>query len=361
MTMTSPWRNNRPRRQFAVVLLLLGAALAVSACAPGAEQTQPPAASPTAAPQEETEQTVQTTFTNPVLDQDFPDPDVLLVDGVYYAYATNTGSTNIQVARSTDLVHWEVLPDALPRLPEWASQEFGYAWAPEVFQRAETPRFVMYFVARLPIGSGGVQCIGVATSDKPEGPFESTNPEPFICQTDDGGSIDASTFKDDDGLLYVLWKNDGNSRGSRTWIYIQKVSADGLTLEGEPEQLIVADQPWEGILVEAPTLWKKDGQYYLFYSANAYNDQRYAVGYAVASDILGPYEKVPGPFLKTNIGAGIVGPGGQDIVIGPRGGLWMLYHGWAPDGYRRLYLAPLTWENGVPQVTPDGKNPLPLP
>lgn len=358
--MILPWQKNNLLPRCATALFLIAAAFLMVACTASDRQTDTaPTSEPTIG--KEATEAMESTFTNPVLDKDFPDPDLLLVDGVYYAYATNSGATNIQVARSTDLVQWEVLPDALPQLPEWALQDFGYAWAPEVFQRAEDPRYVMYFVARAPIGAGGVQCIAVATSATPEGPFESTAPEPFICQSDDGGSIDAATFKDEDGQLYVLWKNDGNSRGSRTWIYIQKVSADGMTLEGEPTQLIVADQPWEGILVEAPTLWKKDGKYYLFYSANAYNDQRYAVGYAVASDIFGPYEKAAGPFLKTNVGAGIVGPGGQDIVIGPRGGEWMLYHGWASGGYRRLYLAPLTWENGAPQATPNGKNPLPMP
>src|SRR4051794_8675540 len=51
----------------------------------------------------------QATFTNPVLDADFPDPAVLKApDGYYYAYATQTEregrKVNIQVARSRDLV-----------------------------------------------------------------------------------------------------------------------------------------------------------------------------------------------------------------------------------------------------------------
>ena len=57
---------------------------------------------------------------NPVIDQDFPDPDVLEVDGTYYAYATNGQNRNVQVASSTDLATWEVLgDDALPDLPPW--------------------------------------------------------------------------------------------------------------------------------------------------------------------------------------------------------------------------------------------------
>lgn len=333
-----------PGKAFVILALLI-----LCACAPALT----PEASPTPEP-------VPATFTNPVLDRDFPDPDVLRMGDTYYAYATNSEDMNIQAARSPDLAHWEMIGEALPDLPAWAVQDFGWAWAPEVFSPADG-KYVMYFTARFAIGFDGRQCIGLATSDDPAGPFVSSAPEPFICQTDEGGSIDPSMFLDSDGQRYVLWKNDGNSSGGRTWLYIQKVSDDGLSLEGEPQRLLTANQRWEGILVEAPTLWPQDGRYYLFYSANAFNDRRYAVGYAVADDILGPYVKAEGPFLATDLAAGLVGPGGQDIVTGPRGGTGILFHGWAPDGYRRLYLAPLTWEAGAPVLAINGREPLPLP
>src|SRR5688500_10621901 len=48
-------------------------------------------------------------FVNPVLNIDFPDPDLLKVGDTYYAYATGAGPTNIQMARSKDLVKWDVL------------------------------------------------------------------------------------------------------------------------------------------------------------------------------------------------------------------------------------------------------------
>jgi len=318
------------------------------ACVP---DTSVPSPMPTSAP---------ATFTNPVLNQDFPDPDVLRVGDKYYAYATNANAVNIQAARSDDLVHWEVLGEVLPELPAWAVQSFGWAWAPEVFSPAEG-QYVMYFTARFAIGFDGTQCIGLASSGDPAGPFTSSNREPFICQTDEGGSIDPSMFLDAGGKRYVLWKNDGNSSGYQVWLYIQEVSPDGLTLQGEPRRLLTVDQTWEGIVVEAPTLWRQDDKYYLFYSANAYNDRRYAVGYAVADTIFGPYGKARGPWLATNVAAGLVGPGGQDLVTGPHGGTWILFHGWASDAYRRLYLAPLEWEGGVPLPQINGRNPLPAP
>jgi arabinan endo-1,5-alpha-L-arabinosidase len=314
-----------------------------------------PADSPTA-----TAISVADTFSNPILDQDFPDPDVLKAGEMYYAYATNGNGINIQAARSRDLVHWEVLEDALPELPAWAVQKFGWTWAPEVFSPNEG-QYVMYFVSRFAIGFDGTQCIGIATSEDPAGPFVSPSPEPFICQTDRGGSIDPSFFMDTDGQRYVLWKNDGNSSGYQVWLYIQKVSADGLTLEGESQRLLTVDQRWEGNLVEAPTLWQHNGKYYLFYSANAYNDRRYATGYAVAEDIFGPYVKAEEPLIATDLAAGLVGPGGQDVVLDPDGDSWILFHGWAPDGYRRLYLAPLDWQNDIPTFELHGRDPLPMP
>ena len=56
-------------------------------------------------------------YVNPILDADFPDPTVIRApDGYYYAYATQSlqdgAWTNIQVARSRDLIHWNSLGDA---------------------------------------------------------------------------------------------------------------------------------------------------------------------------------------------------------------------------------------------------------
>jgi beta-xylosidase len=287
-------------------------------------------------------------FTNPVINRDYPDPDALKVGDTYYAYATNAGSMNVQAAKSTDLVHWTLLHDALPALPKWA--EGGNTWAPEVTTSADGKTYVMYVAARR--ANQGLQCIGAATSDRPDGIFKSATDEPFICQTDQGGDIDPSSFVDEDGTRYVLWKNDGNCFGGSTWLYIQKVSADGLTLEGEPTQLIRQDQTWEGVVIEAPTLWKHNGKYYLFYSANDYATLKYAVGYAQADTILGPYTKAPDPFLATSLQRPpILGPGGQDIVLDAKGNTWMLFHAWDPTvTFRTLNIAPLTWEGDKPVV-----------
>jgi beta-xylosidase len=288
-------------------------------------------------------------FVDPVIDRDFPDPGTLRVGDTYYAYATNVEGTNVQVARSTDLVRWALLPDALPALPGWAHP--GFTWAPEVTTTANGRSYVLYFAAR--DRDSGRQAIGAATSRTPEGPFTPAGGRPFICQDGQGGAIDPSTFVDDHGARYLLWKNDGNACGLDTWIYLQQVSGDGLTLEGAPVRLLRGDLAWEGSLVEAPTLWRRGGRYYLFYSANEYATKRYAVGYAVAEAPWGPYRKAGEPLLATSTEHGpVIGPGGQDIAVGPDGRTWLLYHAWDPRtvAYRSLHLDELVWERHGPRV-----------
>ena len=314
-----------------------------------------PTPSPTLSPDE---------FRNPVINLDFPDPDILKVGDTYYAYSTNSGSTNIQMARSQDLVHWEFLNGALPALPLWAKPQAGLTWAPDVTTGRDGSSYVMYFTSR--DEASDKQCIGVATAPGPEGPFRaagSMNEKALICQSAEGGSIDPASFTDDDGSRYLLWKNDGNCCGIETRIYLQKVSADGLTLEGEPAVLIKNDLGWEGNLVEGPTLFKHNGKYYLFYSANAYNTERYAVGYAVADDIMGPYVKNPRPLLETDMQkGGAFGPGGQDILFDKDGETWIAYHSWDPTvSYRGMQIDPLTWQGDTPVVEGPKRTPQQLP
>ena len=113
-------------------------------------------------------------YTNPVLDADFPDPSVIRApDHFYYAYATQTQRggkwVNIQVARSTDLVHWQHLGDALPAKPGWATATQDF-WAPDVIR--DGSRYIMYFSAK-PNGTDERHglCLGIATASSPAGPF----------------------------------------------------------------------------------------------------------------------------------------------------------------------------------------------
>ncbi|HZG68010.1 MAG TPA: glycoside hydrolase family 43 protein [Herpetosiphonaceae bacterium] len=303
-------------------------------------------------------------FQNPVLRADFADPGVLKVDDTYYAYATNASGKNIQAARSQDLVKWEVLPDAMPALPKWARLGGSLVWAPEVAKIGE--KFVLYYTAR--DKESNKQCVGVATSDKPEGKFRDTNDKPFVCQAQEGGTIDASPFFDE-GKWYLLFKNDGNCCSIPTHLYIQEMTPDGLGLVGEPTRLVRNDRAWEGRVVEAPTMWKHEGKYYLFFSANDYAGPPYAVGYANCESAVGPCEDAPeNPILKSVLEKPLViGPGHQTIIQDDDGETWIVYHAWEVTGSgtrgsrRFMWIDQLVWEDGKPVVKGPTTDPQPVP
>jgi beta-xylosidase len=290
-------------------------------------------------------------YSNPVYNADFPDPFVLRVGSSYYAYATNGGGATVQLLRSDNLVDWKALGDAFGNLPAWASP--GWTWAPEV--AAVPGGFAMYYTTRH--SESQRQCIGVAFAATPNGPFNDQSSAPLICQIEEGGSIDASPFTDRDGKRYLYWKNDGNCCGLRTYLYGQRLSNDGLKLEGQARALIFNSELWEGNLIEAPTLYRRGDKYYLFYSAADYGNDTYAVGYAYSSSPLGIFTKWRNnPVLKTT--GQVAGPGHQCIVTDEIGQPWMVYHAWQtgntgyPNGQRSLRLDRITFRDGVPVITP---------
>ena len=296
-------------------------------------------------------------FQNPVIDRNYADPFVLSVDGTYYAYATGDLTYNIQVSMSDDLVAWTPRREALPKLPFWQPSAKGLTWAPEVVRTSAG--YVMHYTAR--DVQAGRQCLAVAVAADPAGPFVDTSEAPLLCQYDLGGSIDSSPFEDADGERYLLWKSDGNCCGIPVRFFIAPLSDDGLALEGEALELegMLVDQGWERTLIEAPTLWLHEGTYYLFFSANDYNSRDYAVGYATADDVLGPYTDAPeNPILATEVPFGSppgdpAGPGHQSIVADDDGDLWMAYHAWDSGligdrlgGRRAMWIDELVFEDG---------------
>lgn len=75
----------------------------------------------------------------PHISTNFPDPAIIYVDGVSYAFATNNRQPapdhiNIQVATSTDNQTWTMVEqhDALPTLGAWETG--AGVWAPDVVQ-----------------------------------------------------------------------------------------------------------------------------------------------------------------------------------------------------------------------------------
>lgn len=301
--------------------------------------------------------------TNPVVNEDCPDPGVLREDDasgpIYTMVCTTDSPVDVfRIYQSRNLVSWTktdkfVFPGHA-RHP-WANANF---WAPEI-HKLPSGSYVVYYTARNT--KSGRLCIGTATATNVLGPYtESTTP--IVCH-DNYGVIDPTYFLDDDGTTYLYWKDDGNDPDAEiqsalhghTVIHGRKVSVDGLHLSGPESALIDHDLDWEGDLVEAPWMTKRNGTYYLFYSAFSYCDSRYAVGVATSSSPLGPFTKNPtgDPILSS--GGKFDGPGHGSVVMGPANdALYLVYHAWNKgqtcndDGAeRRVLVDRIDWRSSM--------------
>ena len=286
---------------------------------------------------------------SPAYAADFADPFVLRTAGAYYAWATQTGRTNVQVITSVDLTSWRHLGDALPSLPAWAAP--GWTWSPSVLER--DGRYLLYYCTRH--AESGRQAISVATGDRPEGPFDDASSRPFIFQLERGGSIDPSPFVDDDGTAYLLWKSEENAIQQASNLWAAALSPDGLSLSSEPVCLLGHDRRWERPLIEAPSMVRADDSYVLFYSGNWWESHGYAIGYAMADAPLSPCHKTTRRRAWVATREGAAGPGGQEFFTDADGGLWMAYHAWTDDkvgyavgGARALWLNRVEFVGGRP-------------
>ncbi len=337
-----------------VTAMVAGACLVLSGCAGDDPAAAPPDSAGEAA-----------VLVNPVIETDFADPDVVVTADGLVAYATGVpGSSAIQVAESGDDPDtWSDPADALPERPDWQALQEGLTWAPDVMERDGT--WWMYYVAR--DSASGHQCLSRAAGQAPKGPFVDDSDKPFLCQHDLGGSIDPEVFADDDGSLWLYWKNDGNAIGVDTTIWVQRLDDDGVTLLGKPQDTgLRQTHAWQGALVEAPAVIRRGGTYVMFYSANDYGSADYAMGYAVASSPQGPFvDQSPEPWVSSTPQA--AGLGGQAVLtLGED--TWLAYHAWDPDkvgyaagGERSMWLDRIRWDGDVPVLEGPSVTPLAVP
>ena len=305
-----------------------------------------------------------TSYSNP-LDVRFGDPYVLLAsDGHYYMYGTGGVEDGFGCYRSDDLVNWDYqgtvyqgnTPDS------WAESCF---WAPEVYEK--DGKFYMFFSANWKVNPNDELenfMIGIAVSDSPTGPFKEISDAPLF--NPGYPIIDANVFFDEDGRCYLYYsrccyKHPVESEVSEwareqgmydeieeSWIYGIEIAPDFSKVIGEPTLILCpparmddTQAEWESRSVtagEANRRWtegsfliKREGKYFMMYSANFFGGENYAVGYATADSPLGPYTKShDNPVLEKNTqnGGTVTGVGHNSITWSRDGSqLYCVYHG----------------------------------
>jgi hypothetical protein len=152
----------------------------------------------------------------------------------------------------------------------WVKPDSYSMWAPDCIFR--NGKYYFYFPSTpRDTTSGKGFTIGVATSDKPTGPFV---PQPTSIKGVHG--IDPNVLIDKDGQAYLYW-SQGN-------IYGAKLKENMLELASEPKTL--GELPTKG-LKEGPYVFERKGIYYLTYPHVENKTER--LEYATSTSPLGPF------------------------------------------------------------------------
>lgn len=292
------------------------------------------------------------TFTNPVWNRDFPDPYVVRDGDTFYAFATHNSSAGFQMMSSKDLVEWKHLGGV--NLPEWSD---GQLWAPEVTKWKG--KWYMFYSAR--DRQSRKRDLAVSVADRIRGPYK------FLAKLvpgstensgpDENGAIDPNLYIEG-GKPYLLYIREAPPRA----VKMVELTPDLTKTVGEAKVLIGVDREIEKGVLDAPTLIKHQGAYWLFYSSGWFQswkrDACYQVWAAKSSSLKGPYVKPDSPLLKTKEGE-TYSPGHQAVFKLPSGEWWMAYHAWNaekeplyrqnPNG-RTLRLDRLQWTASGPTV-----------
>ena len=174
----------------------------------------------------------------------------------------------------------------------------------------------------------------IYTADAPLGPFAKLGMIQLARTGKMSGFTDPMLFSDDDGKLYYYW---GCSPAGGIW-GVELDPDDPTKVRTEPAELIPFRpdiHPWEAVgewnqnprvgWMEGAWMLKRNGRYYLTYSAGGTENRTYAMGCYVGSKPLGPFTpQKRNPILRTVHGL-VTGAAHGCVVAGPEDALWAFY------------------------------------
>ena len=287
------------------------------------------------------------TYTNPVINADYSDPDVCVGPSGedYYMTASSFNCVpGLPILHSKDLVNWEIIGHALKSLytgDEALEQHFSTpqhgngVWAPSI--RYHNGEFYIYW------GDPDFGVYMVKTKN-PAGEWEHP-----VCVIKGQGYIDTTPLWDDDGRCYLVngWANSRAKYASV--LTVRELSADGTKAIGQP--VIVFDgNGTENRTCEGPKFYKRDGWYWIMCPAGGV-----PTGFQLAMRSKSPY----GPYEHK-----IVLAQGKTAINGPHQGGWVhtkygedwFLHFQDKEAYGRVvHLNPVDWSSGWPIMGKKGE------
>ena len=219
--------------------------------------------------------------------------------------------THFDAFSSPDLVNWTKHPEILHiKDVPWVKYAL---WAPAIVKKGD--KYYLYFGGNDIKNNDEVGGIGVAVSDRPEGPFKDAIGKPLIGEIVNGAQpIDQFVFLDDDGQYYMYYGGWGHCN-------VVKLN-DDLVSVGKFDDGDTYKEVTPKDYVEGPFMLKRNGKYYFMWSEGGWTGPNYRVAYAIADSPLGPFERI-GTILQQDpeiaTGAGhhsvIQIPGTEDYYI----------------------------------------------
>ena len=222
---------------------------------------------------------------NPIFTGWYADPEGAVMDGRYWVFPTYSApydqQTFFDAFSSRDLVTWTKHERVLEQknIP-WLRRAL---WAPAII--AANDKYYLFFGGN-DVHEGEVGGIGVAVSDRPEGPYVDALGKPLINEIVNGAQpIDQFVFRDDDGQYYMYY-------GGWRHCNVCKLSQDLLHIipweDGQKFHEITPSKSY----VEGPFMLKRNGKYYFMWSEGGWTGPNYCVAYAISDSPFGPFQRI---------------------------------------------------------------------
>jgi hypothetical protein len=283
---------------------------------------------------------------NPIVPGWYADPEIRIFNGQYWIYPTYSDdfgkpdrsasfSTQQQEMRARKELIWEpylkqtfLNAFSSPDLVHWTRHDHvldvenvawaAYAvWAPSAIEHKG--KYYLFFGANDIKSNGQLGGIGVAVSERPEGPFRDALGKPLIGEIRNGAQpIDQMVFKDDDGQTYMYY-------GGWKHANVVKLAPDLLSLVPFPDGVTFKEITPDPAYVEGSFMAKRKGVYYLMWSEGEWTGPDYRVAYAMGPSPFGPFKRV-GTILAQD-GKIARGAGHHSVVNIPGTDDWVIaYH-----------------------------------